>query len=385
MRDKGTFSSATYASREKEVKLRGSATYEGEERVRQGKGLDPLVDPKGLEKYGPMRGSGNLLVPDGDQFVLKFGVAMPSQTDCDLTGSMGDNVNTFFRVQPKLQKLLNDRKTGVLRRYQTQMCTGAIQDKVDQFAYQRSQFEPDNEVERQMGLLYPEKGGGDGTEDYQLSMFAAAYLTDAIITKYGLRGYYQMVGDADSRTTFDRKLLERVFGSKVIDIALNGSSKMPTMDEVLKKLSSDWHHFYYNVGGSRYNRDFWKEILGNDRIIDIRTEDLAEVQAVVCGLTEGVLDLQSAVDFLTEVGGVNAQSAKRIVESCSNIPIGLQKTFANFDKIPMAGARFASRDDIWPIGTKGVKAASSDAKSAKGKKSAPAKYKKEKKDKSWKV
>jgi hypothetical protein len=353
MREKGSWSTDVYTARATEVKTkgRGSATYEGEERVRQGKGLDPLVDPKGLEKYGPMRGSGNLLVPEGDTFVLKYGVAMPSETDCDLTGSMGGNVDVFFRVQPKLQKLLNDPKTGIFRRYQTQMCTGAIQDRVDQFAYQRSQFEPDNEVERQMGLLYPERGGGDSTEDYQLSMFAAAFLTDASITKYGLRGYYYMVGDADSRKTFDRKLLERVFGTNVIEIALGGSPKMPTMDDVVEKLRGNWHYFYLNVKGSRYNSEFWGEILGKDRVVDINATDLAEVQAVISGLTEGVLDLQSAVSFLKEIGGLKADQAKRIVETCAGIPIGLQATFPNFDKIPMAGAVFASRDDIWPIGS----------------------------------
>lgn len=381
MRDKGAWSADTYKSRAATVKTRGkgSATFEGEERVRQGKGLDPLVDPKGLEKYGPMRGSGNLLIPEGDVFNLKFGVAMPSQTDCDLTGSMGGNVDVFFRVQPKLQKLLNDPKTGVLRRYQTQMCTGAIQDQVDRFAYERSQFEPDNEVERQMGLLVPERGGGDSTEDYQLSMFAAAYLTDASITKYGLRGYYYMVGDADSRTKFEQGLLERVFGPKVLEVALDGSRTMPTMDKVVKKLRSDWHHFYLNVKGSRYNRDFWSEILGKDRVVDIQTNDLAEVQAVISGLTEGVFDLQSAVFFLKEVGRLADYEAKRIVDTCGGIPIGLQTTFANFDKIPMAGAKFASREDIWPIGSK---ESSPGVKPSKESEPKPAV---EKKKKGWKL
>ena len=62
-REKGAWSTDVYKSRATEVKARGgTSTYEGEERVRQGKGLDPLVDPKGLEKYGPVRGSGNLLI-----------------------------------------------------------------------------------------------------------------------------------------------------------------------------------------------------------------------------------------------------------------------------------------------------------------------------------
>jgi hypothetical protein len=234
-----------------------------------------------------------------------------------------------------------------------------------------------------MGLLYPEKNGGDPTEDYHLSMFAAAYLTDASITKYGLRGYYYMVGDADSRTRLDAALLKRVFGEDVLEVAFGKApSSLPTIDEMVKKLRESWHYFYLNVKASRYNRDFWAKILGADRVVDLpRTEDLAEVQAVISGLTEGVLDLQSAVDFLKK-SGVSADDAKRIVAACAKIPIGLQKTFPNFDKIPMAGAKFASREDIWPIGTKGATPASKSKKDEKkDEKPAP----KDAKKKDWKL
>src|SRR3989344_9106985 len=176
MRAKGSFSVAAYESRAKTIATvgRGSATFEGEERVRQGKGLDSLVDPK---ERGVIRMSNNLLVPEGDRFVLKFGVAMPVKTDIDTTGSMGGNVNIAFRVQPKVQNLLIQGKSAVLSRYHTQMATGIIQDEQDSYAYMISQFEPDNEVERQMGLLVPERSGGDEPEEYQLGLISTAYLT----------------------------------------------------------------------------------------------------------------------------------------------------------------------------------------------------------------
>src|SRR3989344_2764156 len=102
MREKGAWSKSEFTSRAEKAKKLGSVTFEGEQRARQGKGLDPLVDPS---KYDVVRGSNNLLVPDGDGFILKFGVAMPVQTDIDTTGSMGDNVEIAFRVQPNVQNL----------------------------------------------------------------------------------------------------------------------------------------------------------------------------------------------------------------------------------------------------------------------------------------
>ena len=200
MREKGDWSRATYRDTETKTKKFGSATFVGEERARQGKGLDSLIDPS---QRGVIRESNNLLVPDGDEFILKFGVAMPVETDFDTTGSMGGNVDVAFAVLPKVQGLLVQGANAVLRRYHTQIATGVIQDRLDRFPYQRSQFEPDNEVERQMGLLVPERSGGDSTEDYQLGLFAAAHLTSTSITRYGLRGYYFVVGDEIGRDSLD--------------------------------------------------------------------------------------------------------------------------------------------------------------------------------------
>ncbi|MBI4120722.1 MAG: hypothetical protein HY457_00495 [Parcubacteria group bacterium] len=381
MREKGEASRSTYESIAKRVATegRGRATYLGEQRVSQGKGLDPLVDPRGLPKYGPVRGAGNLLIPDGDGFLLKYGVAMAVQTDIDTTGSMGNNIDIAFQVQPKVQNLLIQGDGAVLRRYNTQMCTGVIQDEVDRFPYQRSQFEPDNEVERQMGLFDPQRGGGDPAEEYQLGLFAAAYLTDASITRYGLRGYYFSVGDEIGRDQLDRDLLARVFGSDVLEKAFGSAApqSLPTTREVAKKLLGNWHGFFLQVKTNGYVGKWWSEVLGKERVVQLpRTEDLAEVQACIIGLTEGVLNLQSAVDFLRKAG-LSRGEATSIVDACAGIPVGLQTTFPNFEKIPLAGATFASREDIWPIGTKGV---SSDAKS-KRKKSAGA----EKKKPDWKL
>jgi len=379
VRSKGSWSDETYKSRVSEVKSRGgSATFEGEERARQGKALDPLVDPS---KYTDLnkRDSNTLLVPEGDEFVAPYGTAIPVQSDLDTTGSMGGNVDVAFKVLPKVQNLLIQGESAVLKRYHTQIATGVVQDRTDKYPYLRSMFEPDNEVERQMGLLVPERDGGDATEDYQLGLFMAAYLTKASITSYGLKGYYFVVGDQVGRDKLDKRVLDQVFGSDVLERAFGSRppQSLPSTAEVAQELMKNWHAFYLQVNNLSYVTDWWKGLFGPEHVIQLpRTEDLAEVQAVIIGLTEGVLDLQSAVEFL---GGSKSDRGKsaRIVEAVSSIPIGLQASYPNFNKIPLAGARFKSRDDIWPIGTT-VPKKEKTRPSGKDKKGS-------KKDEGWKI
>ena len=108
--------------------------------------------------------------------------------------------------------------------------------------------------------------------------------------------------------------------------------------------------------------DWWSDLLGSERVIQLpRTEDIAETQACIIGLTEGILDTQSAADFLTKTGASKTE-AQRIVRAVKNIPVGLQATYPNFGRIPSAGARFASRDDLWPIGSSEAGGGTSSAK-----------------------
>lgn len=360
MREKGSWSDAKFTSSAKTAVLRGSVTFEGEQRARAGRGLDPLVDPS---QYDVIRGSNNLLVPEGDKFILKFGSAIPVETDLDTTGSMGGNVEVAFKVLPKVQNLLVQGEGAVLRRYHTQIATGVIQDKQDRFPYQRSMFEPDNEVERQMGLLVPERNGYDSIEDYQLGLFAAAYLTKASITNYGLRGYYFVVGDEIGRDRLERSVLEKVFGSAALEKAFGKvPQNLPSTIEIAKKLLQNWHGFFLQVGSDDRTTEWWENLFGSERVIRLpRTEDIAEVQACIIGLTEGVLDLQTAAEFLRKAK-VSKEKSVGIIEAVSRIPIGLQTTFPNFDKIPAVGAKFASRENIWPIGVNGPKVSKKSTK-----------------------
>src|SRR5437870_5387078 len=132
MRKKGSWSSSSFKEAAAEAESMGSATHRGEQREREGNGLDPLVDPRA---HGAVRLSLNLLVPDGGQLLLPAGVAMPVKTDLDTTGSMGGNVDVAFASLPKVFHLLAQGPAAVLRRYHTQIATGVVQDHTDEFPY----------------------------------------------------------------------------------------------------------------------------------------------------------------------------------------------------------------------------------------------------------
>lgn len=351
-RQKTSHSSAIHEEAAREAISSGSVTHRGEQRAQETHDLDPLVDPK---EYGVIRQAMSLLIPEEDYFILQAGVAMPVKSDLDATASMGGNVDLAFHALPKIQNLLVQGTQAMLHRYHVQIATGVVQDRYDIFPYQISQFEPDNEIERQMGLLFPQKDGKDATEDYQLGLFSTAYLTETSIKKYGLKGYYFPVGDEKGRDNLDPDLLVQVFGPTVFEKAFGSSTRpqqLSTTAEVGKKLLEDWHVFFLQVGDYTHTTSWWSQIIGRERVIILpRTEDLAEVQAVIIGLTEGVLDLQSAFQFLVEDAHMDQARAQYVIRAVANIPMGAQAKLQNFDRIPMKGARFNSRDDIWPMDT----------------------------------
>ncbi len=342
MREKGSWSSATYTSRATEAKETGSATHKGEQRAREGKGLDPLVDPKG---HGVIRQALNLLVPDGDEFVLSKGAAMPVKTDLDTTGSMGGNIEIAFASLPNLLHLVAQGSRAVLKRYHPQIATGVVQDQGDEFPYEHTQFEPDNEIDRQMGLLVPNKGGGDATEDYQLGLYAAAHLTETSIINYGLKGYYFAVGDECGRDEVRSTLIRQIFGEAHAKLQGN----QPTR-ELGQLLLTRWHGFFLQVGTNPSTTRWWERVFAKDRVVILpKTKDLALVQACIIGLTEGVLDLQSVPDFLRAEAKTSKEDANGIVRAIGHIPLRAQAELPGFADIPLVGSRFASRADIWPI------------------------------------
>ncbi|OGZ44453.1 MAG: hypothetical protein A3J55_04395 [Candidatus Ryanbacteria bacterium RIFCSPHIGHO2_02_FULL_45_17b] len=356
-------SDAAYTVVARRAGAAGSATHIGEQREREGKGLHPLVDPSG---YDVIRRSISRFNPEDDHFVLPCGVAMLEETRLDTTGSMGNNVEIAMRVLPATYKLLAAGANAVLGRYDTQMITSIFGDVCDKYVLCRSQAEMDEKIAEQMTFMVPEGDGGDATEDPQYGFFGGAYLTWSNINPYGLKYYDFTVSDADCRMRLDPETLIRVFGSSVFEKAVENGHQIsrkniPDTKEVVADLQKRAHAFFLQVGASSGITRFWKAVFGEDHVIIIpRTELLPHVKAAVIGLTEGVLDLQMVEEFLlgaqedeSFIGyttKIDRGDARKIRDAIRGIPIGAQAALSNFSKIPLRGARFAKKGDIWPVG-----------------------------------
>ena len=342
------FSKPAYEAVMARVSSDPSRTHRAEQSYRRTRSLNPLVDPKG---FGVIRRSLPRFDEVDGKWLLTVGTPMPIEVRFDTTGSMGGNVEVALDVLPNLYDLLKD---NVLSRYDIQIAMGVFNDIVDEVVLCRSQFEMDEKIAEQLTYMLPLRGGGDGPEDPHYGLFGAAYLTSAYIDKIGLKGYDFTISDATAHSRFDESQLVRVFGDEVFDkVAENGYQisrrDLPSIKEVVDEMKKRTHPFFLQVGNDGSTRSFWEKMYGADHIVVLPdTRLLPQVQAVIIGLTEGVIDLQSVEEFLL-ANKVSKENAKQIARSVSRIPIGAQALLPNFDKIPMAGDLFAEKTDLWPM------------------------------------
>lgn len=361
-----TLSDTAYKSVKSQATRGGttSATKAAEEKVLQGKGLDPMVDPKGPAHLGPIRYSLPRMDkrPDG-LWVLNCGTPMALERLLDTTGSMGRNVDIAFDGLPKSYKMLTSGTKPILGRYDVQIATANFND-VDDSRYRRSwvpvlcrsQFEMAEKIAIQMTLLYPERNGcGNGKEDSQFGLFAAAYFTNAAINRYGLKWYHLTISDEPIVPIFEPNWLKEIFGEEYITwLDKNGwqfdEKHLPDTAQAVRDLQKQAHAFFLQVETRRDVKDQWTELYGGDHVIQLPdgTNNLPFIEAVIIGLTEGVLDLQTAGDFLRECG-VRKNEADQIIRAVAHIPLSAQTYSENFYKLPKAGDLFKEKTELWPI------------------------------------
>lgn len=349
-----TFSLTDYhAASERYVPKSGSATRSAEQHAKRTGKLNPLVDPA---QYGVIRRS----LPRFEQkesglFELTIGTPMPVETRLDTTGSMGGNVDVALKVLPDAYALCGQALEG----YDLQMAIGIFGDVVDEFVLCRPQFEMvADKIVEQLTLMVPERAGGDATEDPEYGLFGAAYLTGAYINRIGLKGYDFTVSDAPTREHLSEKQLTRIFGEEVFEkVAKNGHQidrdDLPNTHEVVMDLQARAHAFFLQVDDRGYGdtrvHNQWSKFYGHERVVVLPSvELLPQVQAVIIGLTEGTLELDTVSDFLTN-NNVSKNDAKRITDSVANVPIGAQVALEHYDRRPMKGDLFKEKTDLWPI------------------------------------
>lgn len=341
-----------------------SATREAEERIHQGQGMDPLVDPKGPEHLGPIRRSLPRFEKQDNLWLLTNGIPMAEETLLDTTGSMGDNVDRAFEALPKSYEMLTSGVNPILHRYDVQIATSIFNDVEDNRhdgtpVLCRTQFEMDEKIALQMTRLTPGRNGcGNGKEDPQFGLFGAAYFTAASINRYGLKYYHFTVSDEPVVDTIDLKWLKLIFGDDVLErIKENGHdfsiNNLPNTAKAVMDLQTRAHAFFLQVGIRKDVTSQWMDLYGADHLVILPdgTEYLHCVKAVIIGLTEGVLDLQSASEFLSD-HKVSKNDANRIIRAVAHIPLGAQTLCPNFNKLPKAGDLFRNKTDLWPVDPK---------------------------------
>lgn len=335
-----------------------SATADAEERSRRGEGLDPLIDPKGPAHLGPIRRSLPRFEKRGNFWVLTMGVPMSEETRLDTTGSMGNNVDLAFKALPHTYEMYTTGSRPVLSGYDPQIATAIFNDVEDGIGVPvlcRTQFEMDEKISQQMTRLVPGRNGcGNGKEDPQFGLFGAAYLTQAAINRWGLKYYDFTVSDEPVVPTINLRWLKTIFGDDVLDrVKENGFDfdvrNIPDTQQTITDLQKRAHAFFLQVHSRTDVLNQWTDLYGADHLVQIGdTQYIHCYKAVIIGLTEGVLDLNSAMEFLIE-HQVPKVEANKIIRQVAHIPLGAQRACPNYGKLPKAGDVFREKTDLWPI------------------------------------
>ncbi len=350
------FDRSAYAGESAKVAAAGGdASHAGRQHYEATGALHALVDPAGYDLVRKSWPRYDELV--NGKFRLGVGVPMLVENLFDTTGSMASNIRLIFDSLPKQYDLLTAGANPLLGRYDVQIMNAMFGDVEDKFVLARTQAEMDVRIAEQLVLMIAEGKGGDEPEDPEYGLFGAAFLTDPFINRYGLLPYHFMTTDATSHGRVDKRHLIRVFGETVFERCSDNGFPMDQRDfpsgtdEIMSVLKKRAHAFAIMVGRDSVN--YWRRYYGDEHVVVIdTTKHIAYVEAAIIGLTEGVLDLQSVVGFLTETG-CSATVAREIQRAVAHIPLGAQTLFPNFDKIPGKGAVFANKHDLWPVAEEG--------------------------------
>lgn len=362
---RNTFSRTTYQGAVDSLTAKGKpATVRGEEQVRTTGKLHKLVDPA---EYGVIRPSRIRLEERKDGlFEVSVGAPVTIEYRLDTTGSMGDNVDRALAALPDICGLVS----GVVPGRDPFYCAsifGDLDDILDDrspgFPLCRGQFEVlADRMVNQLTLMHPGRQGcANGGEDPHYGLFGAAYLTDAYIQKIGLRSYDFTVTDEPAHEGLVSQELKRIFGPSVFDrVRENGYElnlrDLPSNKDIVKDLFRRAHAFALLVRGSYGNSlaGYWQPLYGKDRVIFLpQIEHVPHVMAAIVGLTEGTLDLRSAVDFLMK-NNLSRREAQSVVDAVAHIPLGAQRALPNFDRMPKKGDVFLKKTDLWPVNSEDV-------------------------------
>lgn len=240
--------------------------------------------------------------------------SLPVAPFFDVTGSMGHIPRRLQEKLPSLMGLLLSRGYAV----DPQVMFGAIGDAhSDDGPLQLGQFESDVQMDEDLDKVWLEGGGGGGTqgtppapcESYELAYyFAARHTAIDSWEKRQKKGYLFTIGDEAPYQQVTRTQVRSLFGSRNPNVTLQAN--IATAD-IVAEARERWHLFHLVVtNGSAMRSAYgpiivgrWRELLGEEHVVEMPDHDhVAEIIAVIVGLSEGRVTMDRAVRDLAEMG-----------------------------------------------------------------------------------
>lgn len=302
----GTWDATTYASNTG-AKVRSSTTFGYDTSIRTGKisaVVHEVLDP--TKVAGPASTLAGKIVREARDSV-EHPNSVPIIVAFDETGSMGN-------VPRMLQKKLAELFALLLRKgyvEDPQLCVGAYGDLENREVapIQVGQFESDNRADETLDNLYLEGcGGGNGHESAAgIWYYAAAYTATDAWEKRNKKGYLFTIGD---ETTGGIRVAD---WKKYVDPDCTLEKNL-TPAEVVALVKEQWeiYHLLINNSAAKLQGSVkhYTDLLGSDNVIVLEDENVAcETIALAIGLAEGMIDLDSGLADLDEIGAGSAKGA----------------------------------------------------------------------------
>lgn len=224
----------------------------------------------------------------------------------DVTGSMGEVAQQIAQTElPKLMRGIHENR--VVEDPHIMFMGFDDVHVMDHAALQVSQFEPDIRIVEQLRDMWlTSKGGGNGSESYDLPWyFAAKYTYTDSFAKRGNKGLLFTFGDepAPFQKMSDRQL-KSVFGP--------GNYEAVTPQQCLKMAQEKYDVFHIHCTHDRQVRSYgdleavatWTKMLGNNLLVLTDTSKLTELVLATIEIHHGadintVINYSSCPDVLT--------------------------------------------------------------------------------------
>jgi hypothetical protein len=266
----GTFSHRAYASHSQTLASKSS------QEILSSRKINPVFDPKNIS----LRESRN----SNDH-----AVTTPVIIGLDVTGSMGHIAVELLRsgIGRAIKSILD---TSVIQG--PQIMFAAVGDsKCDISPLQVTQFESDNRMVDQLGMIWNEcGGGGNGGESYFLPWVMADKRVNADAINEGRKGYIFTVGDEPVHQHFSTFEQKAVFGEVLYE-------KDVTAEEIYKSVCKNWYVFHLCVNPySHHNAQSSFSFMGDHFIRMANSDYLPELIGAIISLNEGKSSIEEIIN-----------------------------------------------------------------------------------------